>query len=289
MSLGIAIKSAEGIVLAADSRVTIPALAPPGLFNLPPGPEGQTPLVLLPATYDSATKLLSFGRRSVGAITFGAGAIGSSPQDQRTAASFLPELQQSLDQDDPEYKLSVEGFAERLGAFFLEQWNKAAMPSNLPPGGGMTFFVGGFNPDEPVGRLYELSVPGHPYPEEKLGGDLGAMWGGQREVVDRVIQGFDPRVLDFVLGQLNQQLPQADKDALYEAMRNNFSQPIPWWLLPLRDCVHIAHFLVKATISVQGWSLSMRGVGGEVDIATITRTGKFQHIKVKEITAEPVS
>lgn len=46
MSLGIAFKGPEGIVLAADSRVTL-------MTQL----AGQN--ILLPATYDNATKMLS--------------------------------------------------------------------------------------------------------------------------------------------------------------------------------------------------------------------------------------
>ncbi len=287
MSLGIAIKSAEGIVLAADSRVTIMAQAPPGM--IPAAPQGgPPPTLILPATYDSATKLLRFHERQMGAITFGRGSIGSTIQSQRTAASYLPEFERRLAENHPG-EVPAEEFARLLGHFFLDRWNEAGMPPQVPAGQGMTFFVGGFTGTEPTGRLYELDVPGHPEPAERHAGDLGAMWGGQRDVVDRVLQGFDPRVLDFVLTNTNQQLPQAQRDALYEQMRNNFNQPIPWALLPLRDCVHIAHFLVKATISIQGWSLGIRGVGGEVDVATITRTDGFQHIKVKEITAEPAS
>ena len=67
MSLGIAFKGAEGIVLAADSRVTLLAgVQLPGL-NLPQG----TSLVV-PATFDNATKLISTKSQThVAAVTFG--------------------------------------------------------------------------------------------------------------------------------------------------------------------------------------------------------------------------
>jgi hypothetical protein len=285
MSLGIAIKSAEGIVLAADSRVTLFAQAPAGLLQGPGG--AAAPAMLLPATYDSATKLLSFPDRKMGAITFGQGSIGTNPQAQRTAASFLTEFERALEQDDPDHNLSAEDFARRLGQFFRERWDEAGMPANVPWGGNMIFYVGGFTADEPIGRLYELSIPSSPEPTEKLPGVLGGMWGGQREIVDRIISGFDPRTLDFILNELQHPLAQPERDTLNERMKATFQQPIPWALLPLRDCVHIAVFLVRATIAIQGWSLGIRGVGGEVDVATITRSKGFEHIKVKEITAEP--
>jgi hypothetical protein len=277
MSLGIAIKSAEGIVLAADSRVTITAQAPPGLFNLPPGPGGQPPVVVLPATYDNATKLLHFPGRKVGVITFGTGTIGLLPKHQpRTASSFVTEFEE----------LSTEEFARRLGSFFLERWKDGGMPTPVPKGGDMIFYVAGFTGDEPIGRLYELSVPSHPEPTEQQKGVLGGIWGGQREIVDRIVQGFDPNVLGFTLSELKQTLSEAEQKALYEKMRNKFGQPIPWPLLPLQDCVNVAVFLVKATISVQGWSFGLRGVGGAVDVATITRSAGFQPVVIKEIRIE---
>ena len=68
MSLGIAFKGPEGIVLAADSRVTL--LTPsPQMLNLPP--------MLLPSTYDNATKLLRISEQKyIGAVTYGVGSIG---------------------------------------------------------------------------------------------------------------------------------------------------------------------------------------------------------------------
>jgi len=56
MSLGIAFKGPEGIVLAADSRVTLMAIAQQqGPQVAPTGPALQ---VQIPVTYDNATKLL---------------------------------------------------------------------------------------------------------------------------------------------------------------------------------------------------------------------------------------
>ncbi len=292
MSLGIAIKSAEGIVLAADSRVTIMAQAPPGMFNIAAPAGAQPPAVLLPATYDNATKLLSFHDRPMGAITFGAGTIGMLPDHQpRTANSYLTQFEQSLPPLPGEgggQELQTEEFARRLGRFFMDRWAEGGMPEVVATGNDMIFYIGGLAGDEPVGRLYELAIPSHPEPTEQLpGNNFGAMWGGQREIVDRILQGFDPRVLGFVLNDLQQQLPQEEQSALYERMRDAFNQPIPWPLLPLQDCVHIAVFLVKATIALQGWSLGLRGVGGAVEVATITKARGFQSVTIKEITAEP--
>ena len=109
MSLGIAFKGPEGIVLAADSRVTL--LAQIQVAAVPQGAQ-----IVMPATFDNATKLLSVpSQQHVAAITYGAGAIGmTSP---RTAASFMPEFDFNLTQKT-KGRLTVEKFARELSDFF---------------------------------------------------------------------------------------------------------------------------------------------------------------------------
>src|SRR5262245_17792082 len=128
MSLGIAFKGPEGIVLAADSRVTL------GL--LMQGPDGVTTQIA--ATYDNATKMLRVdGQTHVGAVTYGLGAIGG--KEPRTAHSFMPEFEQALAQTNGR-RLSVQEFAQKLSDFFMQQWNKST-PSGYQ-GPDMIFLVG---------------------------------------------------------------------------------------------------------------------------------------------------
>ena len=119
MSLGIAFKGFEGIVLAADSRVTLTATLPNN--------------VIVPAFFDNATKLLGMkGQPFVGAVTYGAGAIGTT--QPRTAQSFLPEFEDELTQANVG-RLSVSDFAQRLSDFFLARWQAANMPAGAAKSG----------------------------------------------------------------------------------------------------------------------------------------------------------
>jgi hypothetical protein len=86
MSLGIIFKGAEGVVLAADSRVTLLASVPN---------PGSTQPIAIPATFDNASKMLRVqGQGFVGAITYGAGALGNV--EPRTASSYMPEFEAEL-------------------------------------------------------------------------------------------------------------------------------------------------------------------------------------------------
>lgn len=220
MSLGIAFKGAEGIVLAADSRVTLMAM----IVRPAPGPAqaAAVPQQVVPATFDNATKLLRVaGQKFVGAVTYGAGAIGQ--QQPRTAHSFIPEFDAELMKKHGGVKrLTVRSFAEELSEFFMRQWRAQGMPVPAPPGADMVFLVGGYDEGEPYGRIFEMYIPSSPDPAERHAGEFGIIWGGQREYTDRLITGFDPNlpgVLQEILRPVLN-LTDAQRDTLYEQLRH---------------------------------------------------------------------
>jgi hypothetical protein len=278
VSLGIAFKGAEGIVLAADSRVTLTTIRP-FAPNQPP--------MALPSTFDNATKLLSVAsQKFIGAVTFGAGAIGQLAP--RTAASFMPEFEEELAKHaakNQRNRMSVQDFAEKLSEFFLGQWTKGGMPNPAPPGNEMVFLVGGYDEKEAYGRVFSLTIPSETKPVEQSPSQFGATWGGQRELVDRLMQGFDPNLPAQVLSMLQSSGGQAIPN-LEAELKKRFGLPIPWQFLPLQDCVDLCIFLVRTTIELQKWLVSVRGVGGAIDVATITRTDGFKAIQIKEVRGD---
>ena len=262
MSLGIVIKGPEGLVLGADSRVTLQA-TPPG---------GPTIFV----NFDNATKLLIFSKpnTAVGAVTYGQAAIGL-----RTAHSYVPEFEASLPGD----RLPVQEFAQQLSGFFLRQW-EAVMPADYK-GPDMTFVVGGFDQDEPYGRVFVIDIPRKPTPVEQNAnpGEFGITWGGQREWVDRLIQGYDHRLPDIVSKTLS--LNSSQLKAVKKALEP-LSMGIPLQAMPLQDCVNLAIFFLRTTISGQNVTVGVRGVGGPIEIATITRAEGLKPIQRKQIVGE---
>lgn len=279
MSLGIAFKGPEGIVLAADSRVTLLA-------------QTQADQRLIPATFDNATKLLKVnGQKYVGAVTYGLGAIGGN--QPRTAHSFLPEFEDELSKElesnesgDATEKrmkrLTVEEFAQRLSDFFMKQWGES-MPSQYQ-GEPLIFLVGGYNPGDAYGKVFEFFLPYRPQPVEQNKDDFGVTWGGQLDITTRLINGFDPKLPGLI--QMHLGLDGTQTEALQHYLKNNLSLPIPYQFLPLQDCVDLSMFLIRTTTELQAWQVGIRGVGGAIDVATITRTRGFKPVQEKEIVGE---
>ncbi len=267
MSLGIVVKGPEGLVLAADSRVTLERHQ-----------EDQPPILV---NFDNATKLLSFGEpnisnphRYIGVVTYGQAAIGL-----RTANSFVPEFEERL----PRERIEVADFAKRLSDFFMEQW-QAGMPADYT-GPSMTFVVGGFNDGEPYGRVYLIEIPNAPSPTERnpQPGEFGITWGGQREFVDRLLRGYDVKLPELIRNTLHLEPSQMSE-------LENALQPLqmrtPVQMLALQDCVNLAIFFIRTTIEAQELSVGVRGVGGEIDVATVTRRDGLHFVQRKKIVGE---
>ena len=134
MSLGVAIKGPEGLVLAAESRLTV---------------TGQigSPEITVQASYDHATKIFSFAapHNYVGVVTYGLGTL-----QNRSAFSFIPEFENSL----PDDRLPVKEFADKMACFYETQWERI-MPDDFD-GPGMTFLVGGFDENQAYGESISL-------------------------------------------------------------------------------------------------------------------------------------
>lgn len=260
-------------MLSADSRVTLTA-------------QQAGTNTVLPSYYDNATKLLRIGGQDfVGAVTYGVGALGGGPgaPQPRTAHSYIPEFEQELAADIGEDRLSVEGFATKLGDFFQRQWT-ATMPPNTPANDTLVFLVGGYDKGAAYGRVFEVVIPTTPTPAERNPDDFGITWGGQIEAVGRLLSGYDPQLESLIRTHVH--LNTAQTKNLREKVLGALAVPIPYQFLPLQDCVDLSIFLVKATATLQKWTLGIRGVGGAIDVATITRTEGFTPIQEKRVEGE---
>lgn len=60
----------------------------------------------------------------------------------------------------------------------------------------MVFLVGGYDEDQPYGRVFEVFIPNRPEPLERHEGDFGMVWGGnentQTDLLRVLILAFLP-------------------------------------------------------------------------------------------------
>jgi len=64
---------------------------------------------------------------------------------------------------------------------------------------------------------------------------------------------------------------------------------IPLQAMGLQDCVDLAGLFVRTTIEAQRLAVGIRGCGGPIDIATITRSEGFRFVQRKQVHGEAPS
>ena len=247
----------------------------------------DTRLTLGTVTFDNASKVLPLGDNAA-AVTYGVGSIGG-----RSAHSLIPQFRNEIEErhlangsdplsdmaaflDDP--MLPVSMWASELGAFFQRYWVSVGSPANAQ---AMSFLVAGITEDMPYGEIYQLPNIGSAATELHKG-LFGMAWGGQTDLASRIINGYDGNLT----AHLTDQLQGVDIPSILTTYSQKYQLPVPYPVLPLQDCIDLAMFLIRATISLQGLAQTNRGVGGTIEVVAITPEEGLQWVQKREIRGE---
>ena len=98
--------------------------------------------------------------------------------------------------------------------------------------------------------------------------------------MDRLVLGIDTRLRDAII-QSGTITP--DKLQQFNSLCLQFQLPLPVQFMPLQDCVNLATLFIKTTIETQNLTVGLRGCGGDIDVAIITRTHPLEFIKKKKV------
>jgi hypothetical protein len=71
-----------------------------------------------------------------------------------------------------------------------------------------------------------------------------------------------------------------------EAALSVLQMPVPIQAMPLQDCVDLAVFFIRTTIAAQSLTVGTRGVGGPIDVATVTRRRGLEFIQRKRVRVD---
>lgn len=307
MSLAINVTTAEGQVLAADSRQSYR------------NQKGQARI-----GSDSASKVFKLSSR-VGATATGP-AFLPEKDTLKNVSKFIDDFKRESDLES----LTVEQTAKSLHAFFDKKYPYKEQLEKIPeqlkkqlesqggevveitpkesyvefkfkdPSGAvrtgrsgpdqLSLIVAGYNKDGSHGT-YIVYVPGEI--EEKRNSldkkkEYGASWTGQIDVVARIVLGRDPRTIDFLMlrGFLNPNVGEKEVGEFF----NGLQYAISWGTMTLQDAVDFASLMIETTSAIQRFSdgIAMEpgdipGVGGPIDIAAITADKGFVWVSKKAL------
>jgi hypothetical protein len=266
MTLAVTVVCQDGVVVATDSRTTLANHR------------------MLRVGSDYTRKVFESG--GVAVATYGEAFVAD-----RSIASHMAEFTAvesgNCDHPGPTGQRLAEFFGERYDAHL------AGEPGDTPPPGvaALGFLVSGYD-DAGVGEAWEVTLPERavePIATTANGG--GAAWRGQSDVVTRIVRGSDLELLERLaaLHHLGDEL-----DALTPLLEA-CSYRIPFDSMNLQDGIDFAVLCIRTTIDVQRLTLgpvatspefSWPGVGGPIEIATVTPRRGFRWVQRTSVQGE---
>ena len=115
--------------------------------------------------------------------------------------------------------------------------------------------MAGFDEGDAEGHVFLVDVPGSMAPVEFAAGTVGIAYTGAREFVDRLLRGYDPRLI-----------------VEDEELRSLLATPLALDTMTVEECAALAMFLVQTSVGMQTFfgPLARQVSGGPLDAATIT-------------------
>lgn len=268
MTICVAVKVHDCLVLAADSATSLIGVDDSGV-----------PAIV--NVYAHGNKVFNLVKGlPVAAMTCGMGNIGkfsisSLAKDLRRELSAPPK-DGGIDRE----RYSIEEIAIRAKELLFDRHYRAL---GAPPAGdhSLEFFVGGYTAGSPSAELWKILISNGECaaPEEQMSGqDSFVVWSGQPEALNRLLLGFSGRLVDALkaAGVEEERIPP-----LMDLIRSHTVTSLVDPPMPTGDAIALADFLVDVTKRYVHFLYGADTVGGDTDLATVTRHEGFKWIRRK--------
>lgn len=254
MTICVSVRIPEGLILAADSMVTLE-----GTIDTPKGPQSG---VL--QTFESANKLTRIKDYPIGVMTWGIASISN-----RSIPSLIMEWEYGLSSSFLNAGFTMRDMADGLHEFIAARYDKSYPATKKRPKLGM--FIGGYSGGQFFSEQFYCEWPNEiawqeVRPNKPDGSpDFGANWFGQIDALSRLIHGYDKAGINELIKR------GADKTIVQKWMDDHVSELLLVFDgMPIQDAVDFANYAVQLTIGKFRFSVGVPVCGGNVDIAVIT-------------------
>lgn len=281
MSIGITCNISDGVILGADSAITISGKALT--------PSGMTEGVL--KVYNDAEKVYQISDLPIGIVTCGIAMIGS-----RTFKSYINEFEYE-EKKEKLSKLNLEQICKFIYSFFMRKYEETfkkeletihgkkyeEIPDNKKPMLGIA--VAGFSPKAYLSEVWQVSIPKKEEKEAIIKlrdkGVFGTNWFGIYGSISRLIKGYDNQLLDQVIGYLVNKFKidiDTGSKAEIKKILDQYEHKIPYNAMPLQEGVDHVKFLLDVVINETKFVIGAQICGGKVRVAVIDRDNGFRYV-----------
>ena len=267
MTVCVGIKVYDGLVFAADSATTLVGSAA----------DGSTGVLNV---WQHGNKVFNLHKElPIAAMTCGMGHIGPASISTLTKdlrRIFTKDSDWALDTKN----YTIEQVARHAHSFFAGLYND--LDPKPPNPHSFEFWVGGIGSDGLRGDAWKIHVENGEVwdlmPVAAQEHDVRIFWGGQTSVINRLLFGFDESLYEAL------SITGADADAIttfVDGLKAKSEVPLAHAAMPIQDAIAVADFLVETTKRLFAFKPGADVVGGDTDIATVTKHEGFKWIRRK--------
>ena len=262
MTIVLALKVGDGVVLGADSASTIV-----GIQNS------------YHNSYFNAEKLFNLVKGlPIGAVTYGLGglanrSVGSLAKDLRVRLSDAGAADWYLEPAS----YSIEQVAERVKQFFYDDIYLKSVPKSADAP-GMGFLIAGYSATSESAEIWKFTVRdgGAADPIQQICSatqPVEACWEGQGEAIRRLLQGYSLQLVDRLV---TAGMSLDDALALVESV-----EPLVHPTMPIQDAIDHVHYLIDVTCGFVRFAPWPATVAQPIDSAAIARDEGFRWVRRK--------
>lgn len=269
MSIGVICNLSDGVILGADSAITV--------FGSPA--QGGQPIAV--KVYYDARKVFQLAESvNIGILTYGTSIIGA-----RTIESYIREFEQkhkSKIEDLKSGNLAMSDLCNLLFDFFKEEYQKAfGMPGEMNQ---VTHIIGlavaGFSENQPLAEVYQMQIPTKSPECIRERGNFGTNWFGEFGAITRFFKGFDVRLIDSLIKYFVQNCGvkwDKEHEQAIQRMIAEFEYRVPYQAMPLQQGVEHVQFLLDVVINQHKFVVGAPLCGGNIRIAVV-QPNSFQFV-----------
>jgi hypothetical protein len=213
-------------------------------------------------------------------MTAGMGSIGMAPIHALAKDLRLQMRTQGQPSWLDKESYTIERVAELARAFLYEEhYLKLAEP--LPPPHSLEFWIGGFSAGSKTHELWKIEIEnGKCALPHRLcaGGQSGLFWGGQPAPINRLLIGYDPSLSEALI---DAGVAKDELSDLLALIRDRTEAHLIDPAMPIQDAIELVDFLVGTAKAYFRFFPGADTVGGDTDIAVVTRHEQFKWVKRK--------
>ena len=216
----------------------------------------------------------------ISGMTAGIGHFGPA-----SISTVAKDLRLILSRDGEESKLDPKTYSIEqvvgISKVFFESRYAELDPQPASPS-TFEFWIGGYGANGARGQIWKLTIENgvmiEPSQIARPEDDAQIAWGGQSTAINRLLIGFDGSLKTALI---NGGLPEQDAAPLIEQLKQQTQTPLVHAAMPIQDAINLAEFLVDVTKRYFAFLPGADIVGGDTDIATVTKHEGFKWIRRK--------